>query len=145
MTTPDLQALIELSDDATPGEWRVSTSGNDSESVWQVADLGGGSEPVQVTIAADIQDYCRPAEDDAEFICALVNWFRANHSTLPAPTLPGAGGGDAWDAARLDWLEQFADEDAIVPLILDWKWNGKRYGAGLRAAIDAALPPQQGG
>lgn len=44
------------------------------------------------------------------------------------------------DTKRLDWLEQLMLPDCdIGALVRDWSVNGKRYGEGLRAAIDAAI------
>ena len=43
------------------------------------------------------------------------------------------------DRDRLEWLEQTRlTSDATRDLVSYWKWDGKRYGAGLRAAIDSA-------
>ncbi len=43
------------------------------------------------------------------------------------------------DTQRLDWLEQqHWDRDELHDLVNDWCHKGKRYSAGLRAAIDAA-------
>ena len=47
------------------------------------------------------------------------------------------------DAERLDWLEQQNwDKDELLDLVNNWTTqDGKRHGAGLRAAIDAARKP----
>ena len=41
---------------------------------------------------------------------------------------------------RLDWLEQLViPSQEINDLIRNWKVNGRRYGSGIRSAIDAAM------
>lgn len=64
MTTPDLQALIELSDD----DFDVA-----AQAYADVFDGMPGSHAIALRYA--------------------IQTLRANHSTLTAPTLPGAGGG----------------------------------------------------
>jgi hypothetical protein len=47
------------------------------------------------------------------------------------------------DEDRLDWLEQqHWNKDELWELVNNWTTkDGKRHGAGLRAAIDAARKP----
>lgn len=83
--TPDLQALIELSEKCTDGPWEAY--GGTNHGRVQTADV--------VVCDGSVPNFMQP--EDAKFIAALVNWFRANHSALTAPTLPAAGGGDGLD------------------------------------------------
>ena len=80
MTTPDLQALIELSEKATAGRWYYVHGHG-----WccRTDDC-----PYALPVIRDAATYDGPASDDEIFVRALVNWFRANHSTLTAPTPP---------------------------------------------------------
>ena len=71
---------------------------------------------------------------------AVTRW-----NTRAAPTLPGAGGGDALDARRYRWLR---DNDMFDPASQppELARAFSRYtGSALDAAIDAAMTPQQGG
>ena len=124
MNTPDLQALIERSDyDGNTGIYVRAVC----EGKWgshDIAELSGDS---------------------------LLNWLRADggcnalaENTLltlfgheqvarqPAPTLPGAGGGDALDAARLNFLRNGGWEVMQDPKY--WPKHLKFDGA-----IDAAM------
>jgi hypothetical protein len=159
MTTPDLQALIELSEKATAGPWREcghDRGGCSCGLIWSLsedlpvadASMSNDEETRQARTGSEQRKY------NAEFIAALVNWFRANHSTLTAPTLPGAGGGDALDAARWKHVvnygvpvrNQSGDQEAMWLAFSgphDW-----HFGSTPTDAIDkaiASLPPQQGG
>ena len=100
MTTPDLQALIELSDD----------------------------------------DLCDVIEMmDAMEVARIMRRLAA------APTLPGAGGGDARDAARYRWLRERMCVEDMPKDHPSWSTPSEHEPAKIDAAIDAALPPQQGG
>ena len=104
MTTPDLQALIELL----------------AQEIRRV----DGSHTLGASELAE----------------ALVPFIQAT-----APTLPGAGGGDALDARRYRWLR---DNDMFDPASQppELARAFSRYtGSALDAAIDAAMTPQQGG
>ena len=79
MTTPDLQALIELSAKATAGEFRVEYETN----------LFAGDDRNATSLCSNMIDAHARNKANAEFLVAAANWFR--HT---APTLPGAGGGD---------------------------------------------------
>ena len=50
-----------------------------------------------------------------------------------------ADSGARRDTARLDWLEQQSAHGLIIDIVADWTYNGRRYGAGMRDAIDAAM------
>ena len=86
------------------------------------------------------------AVEDAAFIAALVNWFRSTR----AATVPQ---GVSADVARMDWLEargypgQFyaCDDGLPTEKWFDSETIGSDYSPTLRAAIDAAMTPQQGG
>ena len=43
------------------------------------------------------------------------------------------------DAERLDWLEQQSTHGLIIDIVADWTYDGRRYGTGMRDAIDAAM------
>lgn len=43
------------------------------------------------------------------------------------------------DAERINWLEQLTDTDLICDLVVNWKSRDKRWPAGMRGAIDAAM------
>ena len=125
--TPDLQALIELSEKCTDGPWSVPA--------------GDPNVVVGRNSANTFVAHCPMPYQNAAFIAALVNWFRANHSTLTTPTLPGAGGGNALDARRYRWLR---DNDMFDPASQppELARAFSRYtGSALDAAIDAATTP----
>ena len=170
MTTPDLQALIELSEKATQGVIaKVSVERIlDFKIKWKAAYRVSGFPEISGHEDGPFLQH----KADAKFIAALVNWFRANHSTLTAPTLPGAGGGE--------WLpiESAPKDGTNVLLLIKWseiplighfshnRWWGDTehyetscssycYGGSPSTAtgtepthwqpLPAALPPQQGG
>lgn len=70
--------LLALSLAATSGDWRWSENGNivsdtqDSDAEFEIA-----------AVYSEHEDDSEPA--NSAFICALVNWFRANASTLATP------------------------------------------------------------
>jgi hypothetical protein len=98
--TPDLQALIELSDD----------------------------------------DLCDVIEMDAMQAVKIIRQLQT------APTLPGAGGGDALDAARYRWLREQNWNNCDLCVVVNPK-DTVRLGSDcpsgdrLDAAIDAAMTP----
>lgn len=72
----------------------------------------------------------RCAEDDTAF-CCLVREINALCDAVEALEK---------DRERMEWLEQsFMGPMDAADLITDWRWNGKRYGGGLRVAIDSAI------
>lgn len=145
--TPDLQALIELSEKATPGPWSSHAS---------VSDRGGWDNPRQTvsigseeTLVASYDTSFSEYPDDVEnaanaaFIAALVNWFRANHSTLTATTPPAAASdfSDALHTAVCNAVILLNNGEEIAP----------RVSSILREALFNYAPPvaasiaQQGG
>lgn len=116
MPTPDLQALIELSDDDI-----------ERGCIAAVEASGFGAKHWPHTYP------------DADQLRKVVRAVLNTRQT--APTLPGAGGGDALDAARYRWLRANVVEGRMesrgprpdFALNCDepeWEWD---------AAIDAAL------
>lgn len=81
----DLAAVRALMDKATPGEWQTA-SRCDYSTHWQVADCGGPSDHLdgKVKVIAEQMDYCMAAEDDAAYIVALHNLFRAHAGEIAA-------------------------------------------------------------
>lgn len=105
--------------------------------------------------APDLQALIELSDDD---LCDLIEMMdamevaRIMRRLATAPTLPGAGGGDARDAKRYRWLLNHAEriEWALEGDSETKTWNSEAEVIGepddsLSAAIDAALPPQQGG
>lgn len=91
----ELAALLELSERATPGEWRWSENGN---IVTDTPDTGCDPEIAAVYsehMDVDAADTSEPA--NSAFICALVNWFR---STRAAALPQGESVEDVTDARR---------------------------------------------
>lgn len=138
MQSPDLQALIELSEKCQP----LHANGDGAE-LWHSIGPGGR------VMLADFPQY-------HDYILALDAWFRANHSTLTAPTLPGAGGGDAERlsesekdvaVAQAVGLAEYVERQAKGTMALAAKnYLSLPYAQKIAAILkDAALPPQQGG
>ena len=130
MTTPDLQALIELLSGCRNLLNTLRTvSGSKGSTVYSCIESRGGS---LVNVESTIKEL-----DDAI----------ANHSTLTAPTLPGAGGGNALDARRYRWLRANAYEGRMESRgpNPDFALNCDEPESEWDAAIDAAMTPQQGG
>lgn len=43
------------------------------------------------------------------------------------------------ERARVDWLEQLTDTDVICDIVINWKSRDRKWPAGMRDAIDAAM------
>ena len=101
--TPDLQALIDLSEKATAGPWREcghDRGGCSCGRIWSLGEdlpIAGASmshdeETRQARTGSEQRKY------NAEFIAALVNWFRTQAPTLAAGE--GFSASDMMDARR---------------------------------------------
>lgn len=141
--TPELVALLELSEKASPGPWEdVGPNEDDERCIYAENDYA---------VAAIIP--CGFPETNAErtisnaaFVVALVNWFR---STRAATVPQGVLESDALDAARwrharmilpVDFIEQAQELYEAFGVEGSETENLKAD-----AAIDAAMTPQQGG
>ena len=146
MTAPslldELEGVVRLSEDATPGEWFVATHGQ-PENHWRVADCGGSksSLPNQLVVA-EIGDYCKAAEDDAAYIAALSNFIRTHHAEI------------ANMAKRLEAAERDAARYRKLRELTKHAWTVSEYarrggvlqytGIEIDAAIDAATQEGEG-
>ena len=134
--TPDLQALIELSEKASPGPWEdVGPNEEDERCIYADNDYA-----VAAIIPCGFPETNESrTKANASFVVALVNWFRSTR----AATVPQ---GDGWiDASKLVLPPRRYTSHAgmVGTTAADEIWNEAIDTCN--AAIDAALPPQQGG
>lgn len=122
MTTPDLQALIELLPCPFCGSPNVGLRGRCIEC-----------------------DNCKASSGEVSRHGNLYELYRQWNTRHTAHTLPGAGGGDARDAARYRWLRERMCVEDMPKDHPSWSTPSEHESAKIDAAIDAALPPQQGG
>lgn len=89
-----LSELLALSENATPGPWIVESEdqGHPAGLEWCVRSPDAADEDYTGWIGRSddgdntvISTGCPGDRRDAEFICAAVNWFRANAETLATP------------------------------------------------------------
>ena len=131
----ELKDLVELSDRATAGPWEVG-KGIQHEPVTNIyCDDSLGS--IVATVAHNYNVAIPRAQEvaNAAFIAALVNWFRATHSTLTAP-----GGGDGFVLVPREATEAMCN--ATKGLFREWHPVDAEH--IYRAMIDAALTPITG-
>lgn len=176
--TPDLQALIELSEKATPGPWGwrnrhgqieiAAPHGGGTVVMGFVRDGMRGAQPVfgvsldglprgkRGGILRSAKDLIADDPDgelshpDAQFMVAAANYVR---NLLTAPTLPGAGGGDALtDSDVYSLIGEAAIQDGHdMPAYYLGLARRGALAIGNIALADragellAALPPQKGG
>lgn len=74
--TPELVALLELSERATVGPWSIGRMLNPANAPALI-----GDEDSVLAIFPGDWNHCTYNKQDAEFIAGLVNWFRETHAT----------------------------------------------------------------
>lgn len=81
--TPPPADLMALSEKATPGEWFIGRMLNPSNAP---ALIGDGDSVLAIFPAE--WNHCTYQKSDADFIAALVNWFRETHQPIHKTVVP---------------------------------------------------------